>query len=63
MYTMITNIGYMMKWWFIRRFIVTLETCIDAYTGFQGDLYKLPFHHIRYLCHTRDEEDAASLLG
>ena len=53
----------------------SIQTCIDALalrardvysTGFLGDNkspYKPPFHRIRYLCHTCDEEDAVSLLG
>ena len=64
-----------MKQRFIRRFIITEKTCTigvpsvkheGVYTGFQGNNkspYKPMFHRIKYLCHTRDEEDAVSLLG
>ena len=52
-----------MKQWFIRRFIITEETCTigvpsanreGIYTGFQGgnkSPYKPPFHHITYIYH------------
>ena len=68
----------MMKQRFIRRFIITEETCTIGVLSakregiYIGENKSLPFYHRRYLCHTRKlykfhdcwkEEDAVSLLG